>query len=160
MLASLTLICSLHSIGPAFDPSTLPCSCVKKHWACGERSTEKYWPFEATIDMVVHTSFFLGCLLSVFLLALISLFGQLKRFVLIGRPLILFWRFNEHMVKKGINGFTNVDYKSKGLSNEALLWRCKCCPPPPQGQGEGRCLCGSSAARSEDCCVQPAAKWK
>ena len=60
------------------------------------------------------------------------------------------------MVKKGINGFTNVDYKSKGLSNEALLWRCKCCPPPPQGQGEGRCMCGSSAARSEDCCVQPA----
>ena len=60
------------------------------------------------------------------------------------------------MVKEGISGFTNVDYKSKGLSNEALLWRCKCCPPPPQGQGEGRCLCGSSAARSEDCCVQPA----
>lgn len=45
---------------------------------------EKYWPFEATIDMAVHTSFFLGCLSSVFLLALISLFGQLKRLVLIG----------------------------------------------------------------------------
>ncbi|XBH83083.1 hypothetical protein VPH35_071597 [Triticum aestivum] len=39
---------------------------------------------------------------------------------------------------------------------KALSWRCKCCPPPPQGQGEGRCMCGSSAARSEDCCVQPA----
>ncbi|XBI85508.1 hypothetical protein VPH35_093645 [Triticum aestivum] len=34
--------------------------------------------------------------------------------------------FNEHMVKKGINGFTNVDYKSKGLSNEALSRRYKC----------------------------------
>ena len=117
---------------------------------------KKFRPFEATIDMVVHTSFFLGCLLFVFLLALISLFGQLKRLVLIGRPLILFRRFNKHMVKKGINRFTNVDYKSKGLSNEALSRRCKCCPPPPQGLGEGGCMCGSSAARSEDSCVQPA----
>ncbi|XBH93067.1 hypothetical protein VPH35_084070 [Triticum aestivum] len=43
-----------------------------------------------------------------------------------------------------------------GGVRKALSRRCKCCPPPPQGQGEGRCLCGSSAARSEDCCVQPA----
>ena len=121
MLASLTLICSLHSIGPAFVPNTLPCSRVKKHWACGERSSREILAFWSNNYMDVNTSFFLGCLSSVFLLALISLFGQLKRLVLIGRPLILFWRFNEHMVKKGINGFTNVDYKSKCLSIEVCI---------------------------------------
>ncbi|XBH87018.1 hypothetical protein VPH35_074569 [Triticum aestivum] len=42
-----------------------------------------------------------------------------------------------------------------GGVRKALSQRCKCCPPPPQGQGEGRCLCGSSAARGKDCCVQP-----
>ncbi|XP_037426275.1 uncharacterized protein LOC119291596 isoform X1 [Triticum dicoccoides] len=42
-----------------------------------------------------------------------------------------------------------------GGVRKALSRRCKCCPPPPQGQGEGRCLCGSSAARGKDCCVQP-----
>ncbi|VAH59910.1 unnamed protein product [Triticum turgidum subsp. durum] len=49
--------------------------------------------------------------------------------------------FNEHMVKKGINGFTNVDYKSKGLSNEALSRRYKCCPLVPKGKvKEGACV--------------------
>ena len=46
--------------------------------------------------------------------------------------------------------------RDRGTEKIYLSRRCKCCPPPPQGQGEGRCLCGSSAVRSEDCCVQPA----
>ena len=45
------------------------------------------------------------------------------------------------MVKEGISGFTNVDYKSKGLSNEALSRRCKCCPLLPKGMvKEGACV--------------------
>uniref|UniRef100_A0A8R7R1V0 Uncharacterized protein n=1 Tax=Triticum urartu TaxID=4572 RepID=A0A8R7R1V0_TRIUA len=50
----------------------------------------------------------------------------------------------------------NIISRDRGTEKIYLSRRCKCCPPPPQGQGEERCLCGFSAARGEDCCVQPA----
>uniref|UniRef100_A0A8R7V782 Uncharacterized protein n=1 Tax=Triticum urartu TaxID=4572 RepID=A0A8R7V782_TRIUA len=46
--------------------------------------------------------------------------------------------------------------RSRWRRSQSLVAALQVLPPPPQGQGEGRCLCGSSAARSEDCCVQPA----
>ena len=45
MLACLTLICSLHSTGSAFDPSILLCSRVKNYWTCGGTSSREMLAF-------------------------------------------------------------------------------------------------------------------